>query len=153
MENEQGPYIQAAALCEQVIEERSGVLSLIRIIDTIVHTEARPDAPAEMPLVNYPLKLVLMLKSGRARGRHEFKVFPELPSGEVKSPFMQSVQMEGEERGANTVISLMFSGAMEGLYWFNVHFDDTLLTRIPLRVRYNRVITPLPPKPDTFPRN
>ncbi len=148
MNMEQGPYIQAATLCDQVIEEKSGVLSLIRIIDTIMHTEARPDAPAEMPPVTYPLKLVLMLKSGRARGRHEIKVFPEMPSGEVKEPFVQSVQMEGEERGANSVINMMFTGTMEGLYWFNVHFDDTLLTRIPLRVKYNRVIAPLPPKPN-----
>jgi hypothetical protein len=148
MNIEQGPFIQAATLCDQVIEEKSGVLSLIRVIDTVMHTEARPDAPTEMPPVTYPLKLVIMLKSGRARGRHEIKVFPEMPSGEVKEPFVQSVQMDGEERGANSVINLMFTGTMEGLYWFNVHFDDALLTRIPLRVKYNRVITPLPPKAD-----
>jgi hypothetical protein len=145
MENGTGPYIQAAALCEQVIEEKSGVLSLIRIIDTIVHAEARPDAPATMPAINYPMKLVIMLKSGAARGRHEIKVFPELPSGEVKPPFMQSIEMEGEERGANSVINLIFPAAQEGLYWFNIRFDDSLLTRIPLRVKYHRVVTPRPP--------
>jgi hypothetical protein len=147
MENEPVPYIQAAALCEQVIEEKSGVLSLIRIIDTIIHTEARPDAPTAMPVINYPMKLVIMLKSGLAKGRHEIKVFPELPSGEVKAPFLQSIEMEGEESGANSIISMMFSAALEGLYWFNVHFDGSLLTRIPLRVKYHRVITPQPPRP------
>ena len=138
---EQGPYIQMAGLCEQVIEDKTGALSLIRIIDTITHTEARSDAPPEMPPVTYPMKMVIMLKSGRARGRHELKMIPELPSGEVKPPFTRSVQMEGEERGFNNIVNMLFTFEMEGLYWFNVYFDDSLLTRIPLRIKYNRIVT------------
>ena len=138
---EQGPYLQVAGLCDQVIEDKSGVLSLIRIIDTITHTEAGTDPPLEMPQVNYPLKMVIMLKAGRARGRHEIKLVSELPSGETKQPFIRSIQMEGEERGVNNVINLMFTFTMEGLYWFNVYFDDSLLTRIPLRIKYNRIVT------------
>ena len=141
MQFEQGPYIQMAGLCDLVLEEKTGVLSLIRIIDTITHTEARPDAPAEMPPVTYPMKMVIMLKSGRARGRHELKIIPELPSGEVKSPLSRTVHMEGEERGVNTIINMVFTFTTEGLYWFNVYFDDSLLTRIPLRIKYNRIVT------------
>jgi hypothetical protein len=140
MKFEQGPYVQMAGLCDQVIEDKTGALSLIRIIDIVTHTEARPDAPEEMPDVTYPMKLVIMLKSGRARGRHELKTIPELPSGELKPPHKRSVQMEGEERGVNLIINMLFTFTMEGLYWFNVYFDDSLLTRIPLRVKYNRVV-------------
>lgn len=142
---EQGPYIQMAGLCEQVIEDKTGALSLIRIIDTITHTEARPDAPIEMPPVTYPMKMVIMLKSGRARGRHELKIIAELPSGEFKPPLIRSIQMEGEERGFNNIINMAFTFTMEGLYWFNVYLDDSLLTRIPLRTKYNRVVTQEPP--------
>ncbi len=142
---EQGPYVQVAALCEHVIEDKAGVLSLIRIIDTVIHTEARPDAPAEMPPVTYPMKMVIMLKSGRARGRHELKIVPEMPSGELKQSLVQSVQMEGEERGVNHIVNMVFTFTMEGLYWFNIYLDDSLLTRIPLRTKYNRVVTPVPP--------
>jgi len=141
MTSEQGPYIQMAGLCEQVIEDKTGALSLIRVIDTITHTEARPDAPVEMPPVTYPMRMVIMLKSGRARGRHELKITAELPSGEVKPPLIRSIQMEGEERGFNNIINMLFTFTMEGLYWFNVYFDDSLLTRIPLRIKYNRVVT------------
>ena len=145
MQFEQGPYIQMAGLCEQVIEDKTGVLSLIRVIDTITHTEARPDAPVDMLPVTYPMKMVLMLKSGRARGRHELKIIPELPSGEVKPPLTQSIQMEGEERGTNNIINMLFTFTMEGLYWFNIYLDDSLLTRIPLRIKYNRIVTPPTP--------
>jgi len=138
---EQGPYIQVAGLCDQVIEDKTGALSLIRIIDTITHTEARPDAPMEMPPVTYQLKMIIMLKSGRARGRHELKIIPQLPSGEDKSPFSRTVHMEGEERGVNTIINMVFTFTMEGLYWFNVYLGDSLLTRVPLRLKYDRVVT------------
>jgi len=138
---EQGPYIQMAGLCEQVIEDKTGVLSLIRIIDTITHTAAGPEAPTEMPPVPYPMKMVIMLKSGRARGRHELKIIPELPSGELKSPLVRSIQMEGEERGFNNIINMVFTFTMEGLYWFNIYLDDSLLTRIPLKIKYERIVT------------
>jgi hypothetical protein len=142
---EQGPYIQMAGLCEQVIEDKTGALSLIRLIDTITHTEAHADAPAEMPPVTYQMKMVIMLKAGRARGRHELKIIPELPSGETKPPLIRSVQMEGEERGFNNIINMVFTFTMEGLYWFNVYFDDSLLTKVPLRIKYNRIVTQLAP--------
>jgi hypothetical protein len=141
MKFEQGPYIQMAGLCDQVIEDKTGALSLIRVIDTITHTEARPDAPVEMPHVTYPLKMVIMLKSGRARGQHELKIVPEMPSGETKPPLTRSIHLEGEERGINHIVNMIFTFTIEGLYWFNVYFDDSPLTRIPLRVKYNRVVT------------
>ena len=141
MQFEQGPYIQMAGICEQVIEDKTGVLSLIRIIDTITHTEARPDAPVEMPQITYPMKMVIMLKSGRARGRHELKIVPQLPSGETKAPLARSIQLEGEERGFNNILSMLFTFTMEGLYWFNVYLNDSLLTKIPLRIKYNRIVT------------
>ena len=141
---EQGPFLTAAALCEQVIEDKTGVLSLIRLIDTIVNAVTSPDAPEEMPPVTYSMKMVIMLKSGRAKGRHELKISPELPSGELKQSITQSVQMEGEERGINQIINMVFTFTIEGLYWFNIYLDDTLFTKVPLRIKYNRVVIPAP---------
>ncbi len=146
MQFQQGPYIQMAGICDQIIEDKNGTLSLIRIVDTITHTEARPDAPVKMPSVTYPIKMVVMLKSGRTRGRHELKIIPQLPSGETKAPLIRSIQMEGEERGANNIINMLFTFTMEGLHWFHINLHDSLLTRIPLRIKYNRVVTQQPPR-------
>ena len=52
--------------------------------------------------------------------------------------------MEGEERGFNNIVNMVFTFTMEGLYWFNVYLDDALLTRIPLRIKYNRIVTSEP---------
>lgn len=40
-----GPYLQAALLCERVMEEKDGVLSVIRIIDRLIHTALGPAGP------------------------------------------------------------------------------------------------------------
>lgn len=138
---ERGPYLQIAAFCDQVIEGKDGVLSLIRVIDTLTHTEPGPEPPLEMPPLPWKMVLVLVLKAGSARGRHEIKVVPGLPSGETKIPIEMSVHLEGEERGARMIINVNFTFTLEGLYWFSVYFDDTLLTRLPFRVKYVRVVT------------
>ena len=137
---EQGPYIQVAAFCEQVIEDKTGVLSLIRVIDTITHTASGPQPPAEMPPVPWRMKLVLALKPGRARGRHEVRIVPEQPSSEPKEPIALSVHLDGEDRGANLIMDMVFTFTMEGLYWFNVYLNDELFTKMPFRVKYMRVM-------------
>lgn len=140
MSLETGPYIQVATFCENVIEDKTGVLSLIRLIDTLTHTAAGPEPPTEMPPVPWHMKLVLMLKAGRARGRHEVKIVPELPSGETKDPIILTVHMEADERGQNLITDIAFTFTMEGLYWFNVYFDDALFTKMPFRVKYMRLV-------------
>ena len=138
---EYGPYVQVAALCERVLREGDGVISLIRIVDRINHTERGPDPPREMPPVRYPLTIVLALKSGRARGRHEVTITPELPSGETLTPLTQTIQFEGEERGSNMIGPLDITYNLEGLYWFNIELGGHILTRVPLQVRYSRTVT------------
>lgn len=137
---EQGPYVQVAALCERVLREADGVVSLIRIVDVITHTERGPNPPTDMPPVRYPLTLILTLKSGRAKGRHEIGITPELPSGETLPTHSVSVQMEGEGKGATIASQLDVPYTLEGLYWFKIRFDGELLTQVPLQVRYARLV-------------
>ena len=138
---EAGPYIQAACFCEMVLEDKEGVLSFIRLIDTVTHAQIGASPPQDMPPVPYEIKLVLMLKSGTAIGRYNLRVVPELPDGSTKDPVVLTVHLEGEERGQNLIIRLGLTLEMEVLYWFKVYFEDQKLTQIPLRVKYNRVVT------------
>ncbi len=52
MSFEEGPYVQVAAFCDSIIEDKTGALSLIRIIDTLTHTERGPAPPPEMPPIS-----------------------------------------------------------------------------------------------------
>ena len=137
---EDGPYIQAACFCETVIEDRTGVLSLIRVIDTVTHTQAGSAPPEDMPPFTYNMKLVLMLKSGMARGRYNLRIVPQLPTGATENAAIVTAYFEGEERGQNVITNLGYTFTVEGLYWFNVYLDETKLAAIPLRVKYNRFI-------------
>lgn len=138
---ERGPYIQIAAFCERVLRETDGVVSLIRIVDRITHTEHGSMAPRDMPEVRYPLTLVLTLKAGAARGRHDVTITPQLPSGETLSPITVGVQMEGEHRGTGIVSRIDIPYKLEGVYWFTIAFDDIPITRLSLEVRYSRLVT------------
>ncbi len=50
------------------------------------------------------------------------------------------VMFEGEERGVNLILQLQMEG-LEGLYWFEISVNDCLLSRVPLRVIYQRIPT------------
>jgi hypothetical protein len=80
-----------------------------------------------------------MLKSGNARGRHNLKIVPELPSGETETPITVTVHFEGEEKGQNVTLPLAFTFKFEGLYWFNVYLDEQKMTALPFRVKYDRI--------------
>lgn len=141
MSFEDGPYVTAACFCDVVLEDKSGVLSLIRIVDTLIHTEAAPEPPRDMPAFTHTMFLVVMLKSGNARGRYNMRVIPQLPDGSTENDVILTVHFDGEERGQNIIGQIPFQYTMEGYYLFKVMLEDELLTAIPLRVKYNRVKT------------
>jgi hypothetical protein len=135
---EGGPYVQVACFCEMVLQDKVNVISLIRVVDTLTHTESGPEPPEVMPAFSHTLWLVVMLKSGQAQGRRDLRIVPEYPSGETAPQVVQSVHFEGEEKGHNVILRLTFGFPLEGLYWFRIYIDDAALTAIPFRVKYNR---------------
>ena len=149
----EGPFLSAAFFCDRVLQEADGTLSAIRIVDRVFQVAAGIAPPEGMPPTTVNLTLLIALKSGAARGRHDLKIQAENPSG-IRSPLAQtfSVLLEGEDRGANAIINLVFTAPEEGLYWFDVLLDGERLTRVPLRLVYLRqeLGSPgTPPQPGT----
>lgn len=141
MSFENGPYVQAACFCDQIIEDKSGVWTLVRLIDRLEVTASGVTPPSDMPPLTTDLNLALLLKSGDAMGRSDLKIIPRLPSGESNNPLEMSIRFEGEEKGHNLHAKIRFTFEMEGLYWFDVYIDDTKLTTLPFRIVYNRFVT------------
>lgn len=135
-----GPYLLAAFFCEKVIQEKDDVVSYIRQIDRLTTSASGPDAPSQMPQTSFSAFLVVLIKSGEARGSHEIKITREGPSGLRDSDPLLSlaVLLEGAERGAGVLGHVNLTFDQEGLFWFDVFLDNTLLTRIPFRVIYQR---------------
>ena len=135
-----GPYLQMAVLCEKVLQEADGVTSIIRIVDRITLSAKDKTAPADMPAVPINLKAIIGFKSGMARGPYTVKVKPVSPSGVASSTIESPLLLEGEDRGAAMVLDLAFQAKEEGIYWFEVYLLDVLITRMPLRVVYQRLV-------------
>lgn len=139
-----GPYISAATFCEKILQERDGVNSIIRSIDRVTLT-SEGGAPAELPeggLLN--LTLFVALKADDAKGRHPISIQAQDPRGQSREPMNFDVNFEGEERGVNLILQVSIE-AIEGLYWFDVSINHRLLSRVPLRVSYQRLPGPARP--------
>jgi hypothetical protein len=134
-----GPYVQAALICEKLLRSDDAVQSYIRVVDRMTVGAVGPNPPEVMPPQQLDLMLCIAIKSGDGRGRHALKIRPEMPSGERLPALEVGLNLEGGERGHNVNVDLKpISFAAEGLWWFDVLFGDneTLLTRIPLRISY-----------------
>ncbi len=138
MKDSGGPYLLLAALCERTLVDTEGALSVIRMVDTWTIVARGPGVPENLPpQTTIRSFIAITLKAGRARGRHSLRVDLEKPSGEFLKGQNTPIQFEGEERGVNVIAPTEVQADQEGLYWFHVILNgDQLLTKIPLRVRY-----------------
>lgn len=135
-----GPFISAATLCEQVLEEKDGVQSIIRMIDRLTVSGAT-QTPEIMPTLQVnQYWLFLSFKSGSIRDSRTIKVNMCTPGGEEISQASIKALFEGDERGVNLRIQLQLLLQEEGIYWFDVYVDEELVTRVPLRVIYQRML-------------
>lgn len=134
-----GPHVQLAAFCEKVLQEGDGVLSLIRVIDRVILTTNAAGAPAELPEGGVvSARLVVSLKADDAQGRYPIIIRAQAPSGAYLPDQSFDATFERDERGVNLLLDMALP-AVEGLYWFEILVDEKLLTRVPLRIMYQRV--------------
>lgn len=144
-----GPYLSAAFLCERVLNEQDNVKSAIRIIDRVTRGIAGPEPPDTMEPFDQEMTIFVRFKSGWARGSFQLRLELVKPSGDSITLTRQTVIFEGEEdRGVDIVGPMRMRVEMPGLFWFEVHLNETLMTRIPFRVVYTTTITPRVGKED-----
>ncbi len=136
-----GPYINAGLICEKVLQERDGVLSVVRIIDRITVTVAAAQgaAPDTIPPGIAQFTLLVVLKAGVFKATAPVSVIVHSPSGGDIGQWSTDVFFEGDDRGINLVAPMQMQVSEDGLYWVDVSCANQLLTRIPLRVVYQRL--------------
>ncbi len=142
-----GPHLQMAVICERVLQEVNGVLSVIRVIDRLTFTPpmgASPTMPAQLVTLN----AVILFRSDQARGRGTVTLRPQRPSGFNMPEMNFPVLFEGEDRGSQFILDLVFPAEEEGLYWFDVLLDGKLISRMPLRIVYAPISVGIPPPGD-----
>jgi hypothetical protein len=131
-----GPFVSVACVCQTPLQETNGQISIIRITDRVQVVGMTPQMQPQ-PLQH--LSLVLILRSGTLRESHPIEIVAFTPSGQELPSTEASVLFEGDERGPGFITPLSFVATEEGLYWFEVRLSGQFLTRIPLRVQYQRM--------------
>lgn len=132
-----GPYLNAAFLCEKVLEQKDGVLSAIRIVDRITHsyTASAEDPSSNIPTAKAEFSFLLILKSGQNPGVTNIKIIPKKPDNSELPPLNSTMHLDPpDNRGANLVFNATITLDQQGVWWFEVFINDVSRTKIPLEV-------------------
>lgn len=127
-----------AAICQQANQDQYGSLSLTNLVEQLIAGSSDPNAPEEMPPFRFDADLVIIFASGDATGERTVTVIAEAPDGERLPPVDQTIFLRGEDYRSTIVSSLSLDITQVGVYWFDVLLDGSLVTRIPIRVGYER---------------
>jgi hypothetical protein len=127
------PHLTAALLCERVIQEKDESITLVRIADRVQYSIEGTGLPAGVrPMIG--LQGFISIKSGPVIGEHKLQVILENPRGQRKKVSEFTFNLLGKDQGQNVIININLGVDHDGLYWFDVLFDDAPLTKIPLLV-------------------
>jgi hypothetical protein len=133
-------HLHVATFCERVLHEADGVNSIIRMVDRfMVQGESEEMSPVILQFMVY-----ISFKSGFMRGKQKIKLQPVSPNG-TEFPSMDfPVLFEGDDdRGPAFGFQVNWPIAEEGLFWWDLYLNEELVTRMPLRVIYQRVRPPI----------
>ncbi len=130
-----GPYVQAALLCERVVQESGGRVTIVRLVDRVV-------APAAVNLAQVPPTIVschavIILKTGSRPGNYKLHLLLKSPSKRPLREFSLDISLpDQEDQGVNVVMPIQFTAIEEGVYWFEVRLDneEQPLTKTSLRL-------------------
>lgn len=142
-----GPFVAAAVFCENIVEDSSGMLSAIRILDTInVAVPPHIDPPTKKNQLPLSLNLLLSFRSGDSPRRQRLKVTIESPEGKRKDVgASRPVEYTKEPHAVTNVkVKVNLGVHSSGVFWFDVFLDGKLMTRVPLNVVISQIGTPQP---------
>ncbi len=139
-----GPYLDAALVCEMVLEDTDKAFSAIRMVNRITLYEATPASGA---IISLPLAVVLSFKAGDSRGKHELFLYLTNPSSKRELlpgfDFPQHLAFQGGDTGHLLALPLLIRYERDGTYWIDVVLGRKRYSRIPLTVK----TTKEPPDP------
>lgn len=132
------PFVQAALFAEKILRERDGVSSAIRIVDryTVHSLPAETETETEIKEAKgvFETTLFVCLKAGDVTGEYELEIRHRTPSGKEKEFAKYPVVLKGGDHGFSLAARMVFAVREFGLHWFDVMWQDTVLTSIPLTI-------------------
>lgn len=133
-----GPFVAFAVLCQRMDRQADGSADVIGIVDGLnldspFVGEQTGGAQTDVPTVL--LTALVSIRAGEVRGSHLLAVRGRYPSGDLGPSISRLVELTDQMPAATLSVPLELELEQLGTYWFDVTFDQILLTRIPLMVR------------------
>lgn len=138
MAKEKGPYLRVAAICKDVLEEKDGTLSLIKLVDNFTQVRNGPNPPEEMPPFTLATKMVISFKAGGATGDFSAKFELINPSGKKLEEEGYQFTLEDPAGGHNIIVDLTFDATEPGVYWIYLFLNGEVKAHVPMKVNYIR---------------
>lgn len=131
------PYLTAALLCDDILEEKNGRLSIIRVVTEVTVFAVQENAPEAMPVTKIPVVGLFSFNAGGKPGLYQLHLTVIEPGGTERQP---SKPLPVELRHDYFTMNVVVRGDVEiktpGVYWIRVVLDDREVTRLPLNIRY-----------------
>lgn len=137
---DEGPFLDAAFICEEVIKEKDGTYSAIRMVNRIIFHEQTFDLNT---VISIPLILVISFKAGDVTGTRHLSLRITGPSGKRKPlegfRFPQPLEFLGGDTGAFVAFPyLPIRYEVDGTYWIDVLLEKKRYSRLPLTILTTR---------------
>lgn len=147
------PAIAAALFCENVLVERDGTHSFIRIVDSVsLIADASVDLSKEQTLT-HPLALAVALRSREASGTIRITIrHTPPPNGTKLEGLPQAAELEIAP-GRLTVATVHLTGGQvaAGRHMFEIRVVGGAVTAMPFDVHFNHASELAPPRPQDTP--
>lgn len=128
-----------AVLCQRMDRQADGSADIIGIVDGLnldspfLNNQGVGETGGDVPTVM--LTALVSIRAGDVRGGHVLGVRGRYPSGFLGPTISRLVELTDQMPAATLSVPLELELEQLGTYWFDVTFDQELLTRIPLMVR------------------
>lgn len=132
----QPPYLMAALICDDVLEEKDRRLTILRLVtDVTIQVESTTPLP-KMPTLRIPLTVVTSFNAGGKPGAYEVRLKVINPAGEDRLGPPSTMELAHDHFSMNLITKLQLDVKAVGVYWIGVLLDGREVTRIPLDVHY-----------------
>ena len=130
------PLVAQACVCEQMLQDKDGVSSLIRVVDTFYLADPPAGVPDNIKAA-IQCTAVVSLKSGALKGKSVASLRIRSPSGKLRTIVEKWPLefLEAEEYGANISVRMTLEAKELGLYVIDVLWEGETLTSIPIRLK------------------
>jgi len=126
------PFVQVACICENAILEKDGTASLIRLVDRF-EASLPKNLPAGMP-AGFPVTIFIRLGAGDIKGSGKVSIQARRPDGTLGGKGESVIELLGIGRGIQFKTVFHILAPQNGLYWFDVYWNDEFLTSISAEV-------------------